>query len=520
MDLRPILKVERALNARLLRVWQPIAREAFAKVREALQARDWKAAYDAANALDLAHVASKNREFIKYYLLGAGIFGGRVAQFGKDPQIAEGNYEGLLAKVANQFSASVTQSVTAQARQKLLDLINSEQYGKVQKADVPKRFVEPFVSFQETGSKALQLLSALHSSRLAVWGFTGEAGSLGVDRYRLTAVLDGRTSPFCDMIDGTEFEVDRARGRITDILSVENPEDLKTLAPWPDQSRAGIAALEGLSNEELAARGYDVPPFHPWCRTLCALVDETYDGEVGSLPADEARSKEAQTPEAFAAIGADLLAPKELEQWNQQIGLPPAQVLAFMAGISATDLIDGELGKQKFFSFGPDGELKMSVEGSLASDDSLEEMKQVYDPFSGRLQGSWMEFNADDAVAAGWIGGSYQRMVELAQKLGGREFVIDTFGQYSCYAHALMGFVPATISDWEALQTAVEADLALGGTEEDQILKSLLNNSDPHAIWALAQFPNGQQMLSGKRLTMKLVFSDDDAMSMFRAALA
>jgi hypothetical protein len=516
MDLRPILKLERALNTRLLRSWQPIASTAFAQVREAIRARDWKAAADAANSLDMTHVAAQNRDYIKYYLLGAGVFGGRMARFGEDPALADGSYEGLLSKVANQFTASVSQNLTAQARQKLLDLIQAEQQG-IKKADAPKRFVNEFTSFKDLGNKGLQLLSALHSSRLAVWGFTGEAGTLGVDTYRLTAVLDGRTSPFCDMIDGTEFPVDRARGRIVDILSVEDPEDLKTLAPWPDQSRAGMAELEGLSNEELADRGYDVPPFHPWCRTLCALVDRTYVGEDGPMAQDLPQNKEPQTKDSFDAIGAPL-EDTELEQWNQSIGLPPAEVLAAMAGVSAVDLIDQELGKQKFFSFGSDGELKMSVEGPLADDSSLEEMKQVYDPFSGRLYGSWMEFNADDAKAAEWIGGSYMRMVALAQKMGGSEFVIDTSGDYSCYAHALMGFVPASAADWETLQSSIESNFP-ELVEGNDILKSLLNSSDPRAIWAIAQLPDGERMLSGASMTMKLAFNDSDAMTLFKGVV-
>jgi hypothetical protein len=519
MDLRPILKVESALATRLGRTWHPIAQKAFATVQTAIATRDWGAAEAAANALDLEEVAAKNREFIKYYLLAAGLFGGRVARFGKDPAIASGSYESLLSRVADQFALGVENNIGTQLRGELLQLIANAQ--QVKKADAaPERFVKPFVSFKETGNKALQLLSALHTSRLAVWGFTAEADVRGTDTYRLTAVLDGRTSPFCDYIDGTEFEVPTAKDRINTILSAQNPDDLKVLAPWPDQSKAGMAEIRSYTTDELVDMGYDVPPFHPWCRTLCVCVDRVYDGEV-DLPDDEAAAPQAQTKDAFTAVGAPV-SDDDLEQWNQQIGLPPAQVLAAMAGISAAEVIQGSLGKQKFFSFGPDGELKMSIEGALAAPDSSEELKQVYDPFSGRLSGSWMEFNAEDRAAADWIGGSYDRMIDLAQKMGGSEFVIDTHGQYSTYAHALMGFVPATISDWEGLQQQIEQELEgqwPDDPEQVDQLKSILNNSDPRAIWALAALPMGQRLLSDHTLTMTLRFNDSDSMAMSREVL-
>jgi DNA topoisomerase IB/N-acetylglutamate synthase-like GNAT family acetyltransferase len=133
----------------------------------------------------------------------------------------------------------------------------------VEKADETGRYVTPFTSFADEGEGLVQMVSSLNSSRMATWGFTAEADQLGVGRYRLTAVLDGRTSEFCRIIDGRVFDVDDARRKVNEVLAVQDPSDLEQVQPWPDQSKAAIAEYEGMSDDDLVALGLNIPPFHP-----------------------------------------------------------------------------------------------------------------------------------------------------------------------------------------------------------------------------------------------------------------
>ena len=109
----------------------------------------------------------------------------------------------------------------------------------------------------------------LITSRLASYGFLAEARADGVTTYRISAVLDDRTCPVCESLDGTEFEVDKAFARVEAALGMDDPDDLKVAAPWPDKDE-DLA----ISPEELQAAGYDAPPFHPGCRCILVPVED------------------------------------------------------------------------------------------------------------------------------------------------------------------------------------------------------------------------------------------------------
>jgi len=127
------------------------------------------------------------------------------------------------------------------------------------------RILTDFITFGEAGDRMLMLTSGLMSSRVATYGFVAEAEHNKQGRYALSAVLDGRTSKFCRMIDGREFDLSTASSKIGTVLSVQDPEDLKTVQPWPDQDDESIAEYEQMSEDELVERGLNIPPFHPWC---------------------------------------------------------------------------------------------------------------------------------------------------------------------------------------------------------------------------------------------------------------
>lgn len=144
----------------------------------------------------------------------------------------------------------------------------------VQKADSKKSsFIQDFISFGDNSEQMVRMLSGLHTNRLATWGFLGEATYLNFEKYRLSAIIDSKTSYFCEHVaNGKEFYVSDAKDLITRALSAE-PQDLKAIQPWVKSTKANLKELESLTNEELVQRGLHVPPFHPWCRTILMRVD-------------------------------------------------------------------------------------------------------------------------------------------------------------------------------------------------------------------------------------------------------
>jgi hypothetical protein len=130
--------------------------------------------------------------------------------------------------------------------------------------------------------------SNLVTSRLAAYGFLAEAAQDNVTSYKISAILDDRTCPVCLEMDGTEFDgIDSALSRVEQSLSTDDPDELKTLAPFADQSKQGIKDLQDASPDDLQALGVDTPPFHPFCRCLLVAMDDeqtaTSDEDTAAL---------------------------------------------------------------------------------------------------------------------------------------------------------------------------------------------------------------------------------------------
>ena len=256
IDIRTYLDLEVLLQKRLLKTWKPMAAKLQARVVDAINAGDFASAYDLTREVDLTEVGESNRQFIKYMLLANANFGARLVSDTISTFVSTGTFDTMLDKVTDNFCKSLEHNATIQTYKTIMQSIAAaeKKLEEVKKAEKP-RYVREFVDFTEAGNEMPQLISSLHSSRLTVWGFTAEAEVLGLTQYKLSAVLDGRTSDFCRMINGKTFEVVDARKSINEILSVENPDDVKVLQPWPKQDKASMEEFTSMSAQELTARG-------------------------------------------------------------------------------------------------------------------------------------------------------------------------------------------------------------------------------------------------------------------------
>lgn len=108
--------------------------------------------------------------------------------------------------------------------------------------------------------------SSLVISRSNTFGFIEEALIQGITHYRINEIMDNRTCPVCEYMHGRSFTIEHAAQQAMRIMSTQNPNDLKSIAPWPSQSKAGVAALRAMNDGDIEAAGYTMPPFHPGCR--------------------------------------------------------------------------------------------------------------------------------------------------------------------------------------------------------------------------------------------------------------
>lgn len=137
---------------------------------------------------------------------------------------------------------------------------------------IAEGLARPFTSFkdatQSVAQNSLQLTSSLHTSRVSAFGFTVEAEVTGLTEYAISEQLDNRICPICEITHGKVFDVTDAQSALRDILTADDPDDMKTLQPWPKQDPASVEAFRELSNDELVERNWHLPPYHPLCRGM------------------------------------------------------------------------------------------------------------------------------------------------------------------------------------------------------------------------------------------------------------
>ena len=71
---------------------------------------------------------------------------------------------------------------------------------------------------------------------------------------------------------GKIFPVSDGLLHMSAILSTDDPDLMRALAPWPGQSRASVSELQQKDNTQLINEGLLTPPYHPGCRGIVVAV--------------------------------------------------------------------------------------------------------------------------------------------------------------------------------------------------------------------------------------------------------
>lgn len=523
IDPRKYLQIEAALQDRLLKAWRPIARKLYKRMYALVKDEKFDEALRLAGEIDLGPVAVKNREYIKAVLWKAMQFGASMAAGTEKTAVSVGKYTKTLNMVADGFIASFVHNATLQTYRSAVQSIATARATaeSVQKAETAPRFLKEFTSFQGEGEDMVQTIASLHTSRLAVWGFTAEAEVRGMQKYKLSAVIDSRTSDFCRWINGKEFDVEVAREKVIQALSVQNPDDLKTIAPWPKQTKAAMSSYAEMSADQLQKLGYSVPPFHPGCRTLCVPVgySETVEGLVVSDTAPDQHNR--ATVDSFKELGITVTQ-KQVDYWNQLFDIYPADMLAALNGQPPLQVLADRKGNG--IKITPQG--NVSFRGRVVIGKGTAETNLVFDPLQKKMYLNYAEYRDVSAEeAAKHAKALYATAIAESKKAGAKKMEVKAGGEEGAFAHAEMGFV-AEQSEWEdfRLECAGEVEEKfeewnLTPAQKDVVL-TILKSNDPEAMWAIAGLdtvvdgkPLGQLLLEGKEFTETLDFYDAKSMA-------
>lgn len=101
-----------------------------------------------------------------------------------------------------------------------------------------------------------------------------------VEEYEILAVMDERTSPICQFMNGKVFRVEHAVALRDAVMNAKSPEDIKTIHPWRQ-----VKDVQGWDAKKLATGGMALPPYHYLCRTTY-IVSSFSDITVTHEPLD------------------------------------------------------------------------------------------------------------------------------------------------------------------------------------------------------------------------------------------
>lgn len=507
MNLRTYLTLEKAFATRLVEEWRQSSVPVYAQIASACERGDYDHARDLSNDLNLADIGSSNREFIKYQLLSFSIFGAGMAAKGT-PQFLGTNYDQLLNHVTDNVLASLNYGGTAAVRGDALQSIarlenaaNDQEWegavAKLSKAEAvaePPRYVKPFQSFAGAGESTLQLITSLNGSRMASWGFVAEADARTIKRYRLSPTLDGRTSPFCTMLGERDlvFEVDDARGLVNDALSVQDPNDLRVVQPWPGQSKAAIEDYRRMSAEQLVREGLQIPPYHPHCRTIVVAIDGPQRGGSKLPPIQMNTPPFIATPDTFAELGTTMQ-PAEVDHWNKYVGLNPVDVAASLTAQTGGQVLMDETST----GIAIDGYGVVKINNTAKFKSTMADQSVSYDPYASVVSVDQLDlYGGDTKDQADYLTNFLNKTIKYGKSVGAHTMTINV-GTHA-YEFAKMGFHP-TDSAWHKFHTSwFEAQVKIGelhdliedlSPNQKDVLDLIMGLETPEAAQLVARLP-------------------------------
>ena len=274
MPLSDYVKIEAAIPKKILVEWQPKYNKIYNQMLGFIKQSDFDAAYNLIKQLNLKSTIESQRKQIEFGLKAASLYGAKNTTKLKSTFLNNKAVKNKFNSFVDNFINTISDNASLRLQLAANRMISKSKntYNKIKKEE---RFVEEFVSFENEADNAVKLVSSLHTSRMSTWGFTAEADALGMPEYKVTAVLDGRTSDFCSkVINGRIFNVSDAAEFVEEVLAISDPELLKEVQAFPDQDAESIRKYQAMNSEQLVALGLHIPPYHPYCRSMCVPVDK------------------------------------------------------------------------------------------------------------------------------------------------------------------------------------------------------------------------------------------------------
>ncbi|MEG1728768.1 MAG: hypothetical protein RR280_04415 [Bacteroidaceae bacterium] len=378
-------------------------------IAEQVYLKNYAAASEIANSIRID--ASTLRNFIIATFQSCSAYGAMLAE--STPHFLK---DDIFGTSATYLVEALNTDISTRIQQQVLDAIAKVQQDPsllddeeekpqlilISKAPSKEDYIKEFVTFADGAEGLVQMVSGLHTSRLATWGFTLEAEYLGIETYKLEAVLDSKTSNFCKHIaHGKIFQVADAKRKVVEVLNAPTA-DAKFLQPWVRGTKANLAELSTLTAAELTARGLHIPPFHPFCRTLCMRVDSKLvlhmpvkvpdNTFVTPVPHSQLQLEKALEP--LSAAMANLLktkaTKKAIANWNRAVVTDASQTISKLTNKPLQEVTEGMLDAKVSIVAVKDG--SVTLKGKADVDGGTQEFSYNFNPVLKQLRVNFVNF--------------------------------------------------------------------------------------------------------------------------------
>lgn len=335
MKIESFLALEGTVAATLHAGWTPIAKKLMRELQPLIEAQDFGGAYDVVNRFTMIGMVEDQRKRLEELAVSSVLFGAHnVTGSVKTTSFANGNpLPDGLARSIDQLTIMIEDGAAHWLRTMLLQFIAAYEEGaKLEQLSIQKKDMDLAdrlnAAVLGNGKGLINIGANLTTSRLVSLGFLAEAADAGYTTYQVNEVLDKRTCPVCQYMNGKTFNVAHEHGRTLQALSTIDPQELKSTNPFPKQSKAGLTELFSMTNAELQASGLGSPPYHPSCRGILVLT-----GTVEAQPVTGKAREIIDALIADAKAGTNAIVP----------GLMADTTQATVSGVAAVSVTSGQL---------------------------------------------------------------------------------------------------------------------------------------------------------------------------------
>jgi hypothetical protein len=272
---KAFLDIEYSLTKRLQAAWEKHWHPLAAKLDHAIGHRKFDAATQIINNVDFKEVLKDQGNYLRVLGMSSLLLGASRIREPKETVVYKKPPTAVLDNAIIQTDYILTHNSTVALHQQGHLAIAQLQHklatdNLVYKDDSDFSVTADLAS---TASNYIGLASSLMVSRLANFGFLSEAVDSNIEYYQISAILDERTCPVCEALDGTVFSVADGIAHAINIMNAVSPDSLRTISPWPSQNDASVNNINDSSIQDLIDQGLALGPYHPWCRCIAVVAD-------------------------------------------------------------------------------------------------------------------------------------------------------------------------------------------------------------------------------------------------------